>query len=246
MPANRCPNPSCEYFNRALPNNAKVCPWCSTPLGNVVSPTPTKQVSPQPTQPQPTPSPIPQPHPPHPIPQQQIPQQPIPQQPIPQQQIPQQPIPPQPSSRPGVNQPTYQPPADYATEYQQRANPYIPPVQPGYPPPPRLPVLKLIHSTGREFIWSGEAGFIGRRSQSMTVPPEIDLTGIPNEGIVSRRHARVYWDWSQNAYMIVDMSTNGIYLNSTPLNPGVQYRLLNGDSVQFGQDNLVRFTAYIM
>jgi pSer/pThr/pTyr-binding forkhead associated (FHA) protein len=106
--------------------------------------------------------------------------------------------------------------------------------------------LKLIHTTGREFQWSGEAGFIGRRSQSMTVAPEIDLAGIPHEGIVSRRHARVYWDWSQNTYMIVDMSTNGIYLNNTLLNPGVQYRLLNGDSLQFGQDNLVRFTAYIM
>jgi pSer/pThr/pTyr-binding forkhead associated (FHA) protein len=109
-----------------------------------------------------------------------------------------------------------------------------------------LPLLKLIHTTGREFQWSGEVGYIGRRSQSMTVPPEIDLTGLPNEGIISRRHARVYWDWSQNAYMIVDMSTNGIYLNNTPLNPGVQYRLLNGDSLQFGQDNLVRFTAYVM
>jgi pSer/pThr/pTyr-binding forkhead associated (FHA) protein len=73
-----------------------------------------------------------------------------------------------------------------------------------------------------------------------------DLTGIPNEGIVSRRHGRVSWDWSQNAYTIVDMSTNGIYLNGTPLSPGVQYRLLNGDFLHFGQDNIVRFTVYIM
>ncbi|OUL28888.1 FHA domain-containing protein [Nostoc sp. 106C] len=221
MPANRCPNPNCEYFNRALPNNAKVCPWCSTPLGNVITPTPTRPVSPQPTPPQPTPP-----------------------QPTPPQANPPQPVQP---PRPVVNPPTYQPPVDYSTEYQQRVPPYVPPVQPAYtPPPPRLPLLKLIHTTGREFQWSGEVGYIGRRSQSMTVPPEIDLTGLPNEGIISRRHARVYWDWSQNAYMIVDMSTNGIYLNNTPLNPGVQYRLLNGDSLQFGQDNLVRFTAYVM
>lgn len=224
MPANRCPNPNCEYFNRALPNNAKVCPWCSTPLGNVITPTPTRPASPHPTPPQPTPPPTPpQPTPPQPI------------------------QPPRPVVQPPSYQPPYQPPADYSTEYQQRVPPYVPPVQPAYtPPPPRLPFLKLIHTTGREFTWSGEAGYIGRRSQSMTIPPEIDLTGIPNEGIVSRRHARIYWDWSQNAYMIVDMSTNGIYLNNTLLNPGVQYRLLNGDSLQFGQDNLVRFTAYIM
>jgi pSer/pThr/pTyr-binding forkhead associated (FHA) protein len=121
------------------------------------------------------------------------------------------------------------------------------PPQPAYTPPQqRVPVLKLIHTSGREFHLHGEGGFIGRRSQSVTIAPEIDLTGIPHEGIVSRRHARVDWDWSQNAYIIVDMSTNGIYLNNSLLTPGVQYRLINGDMLRFGQDNLVNFTVYIM
>ena len=215
MPANRCPNPSCEYFNRTLPNSAKVCPWCSTPLGNVVAPTPT-----------PAPS---------------IPNTP---QPIPQQFTPQQPVQPPPVTP----QPTYQTPVEDRTNYQPRP-PVQPvqPVQPTYnPQPPRLPLLKLIHTSGREFQWSGDAGFIGRRSKNMNIPPEIDLTGILNEGIVSRRHARLSWDWSQNSYMIVDMSTNGIYLNGTALSPGVQYRLMNGDLLQFGQENLVRFTVYVM
>ncbi|MEJ1935511.1 FHA domain-containing protein [Nostoc sp. NIES-2111] len=211
MPANRCPNPSCEYFNRALPNSAKVCPWCSTPLGNVVAPTPT-------------------------------PSRPNSPQPIPQQVTPQQPVHPSPPVTP---QPTYQPPVEDRTNYQQR--PPVQPIQPTYnPQPPRLPLLKFIHSSGLEFQWSGEAGFIGRRSKTVTIPPEIDLTGIPNEGIVSRRHARVSWDWSQSSYMIVDMSTNGIYLNGTALSPGVQYRLMNGDLLQFGQENLVRFSVYVM
>jgi hypothetical protein len=88
---------------------------------------------------------------------------------------------------------------------------------------------------------------LGNYSQSPGIaPPEIDLTGIPSEGIVSRRHARVDWDWSQNAYMIVDMSTNGIYLNNNSLTPGMQYRLLNGDVLRFGQDNLVNFTIYVV
>jgi pSer/pThr/pTyr-binding forkhead associated (FHA) protein len=200
MPANRCPNPNCEYFNRALPNNAKVCPWCSTPLANLITPTPSRPTSPEPTPPQPV-----------------------------------------------VNQPNYQPPVNYPSDYQQRVNQHIPPVQPAYTPPqPKLPIIKLIHTTGREFQWSGEVGFIGRRSQSMKIPPEIDLTGLPHEGIISRRHARVYWEWSQNTYMIVDMSTNGIYLNNNSLTPGMQYRLLNGDSIRFGQDNLVNFTGYIV
>jgi pSer/pThr/pTyr-binding forkhead associated (FHA) protein len=79
----------------------------------------------------------------------------------------------------------------------------------------------------------------------MPTPPEIDLTGIPEEGIISRRHARIFWDWSQNAYMIVDTSTNGVYLNGNLLNSGVSYRILNGDSLQLGQDGLVTFTIAV-
>ncbi|MCW5316918.1 FHA domain-containing protein [Nostoc sp. KVJ3] len=213
MPANRCPNPSCEYFNRALPNNAKVCPWCSTPVGNVVAPTPQPPTQSQPSQQQPSQPP--------PVQYQRPPEQP-------NYQTPQ------------------QAPVDYSTVYQPRVA--YQPTPPVYTPPPqRAPALKLIHTTGREFHLVGEGGYIGRRSQSPGIaPPEIDLTGIPSEGIVSRRHARVDWDWSQNAYMIVDMSTNGIYLNNNPLTPGMQYRLLNGDSLRFGQDNLVNFTVYIV
>lgn len=197
MPANRCPNPTCEYFNRALPNNAKVCPWCSTPLGNIIPPAPNNP---------------------------------------PTQQPPQQPPPPE--------QPPNQSAPDYSTQYQQRS--YVAPTPQQYTPPPRLPVLKLIHSTGREFSLSGEVGSIGRRTQSMPTPPEIDLSGIPQEGIVSRRHARVFWDWQQNTYMIVDTSVNGIYLNGNLLNSGVSYRLSNGDLLQLGQDNLIVFKVVVM
>lgn len=197
MPANRCPNPNCEYFNRALPNNAKVCPWCSTPLGNVIPATPSNPTNPQSVQPQVTPE-----------------------------------------------QPSYQPPP-YIIQNQERG--YSPPTYPASSvPPSKVPVLKLVHYTGREFQLSGEGGSIGRRSQSMPTPPEIDLTGIPQEGVVSRRHARIFWDWSQNAYMIVDTSTNGIYLNGNLLNSGVSYRILNGDSLQLGQDGLVTFTITVM
>ncbi|MBD2215119.1 FHA domain-containing protein [Nostoc linckia FACHB-104] len=198
MPANRCPNPNCEYFNRTLPNNAKVCPWCSTPLGNVIPSEPSNPSTPE-----------------------SINQPPV-----------------------VTQQKTNQNLPDYSTQYQQR--PYIPQTPQPQTPPRRLPVLKLIHSTGREFTLSGESGSIGRRTQSMPDPPDIDLTGIPHEGIISRRHARIFWDWSQNAYMIVDTSTNGIYLNGNVLNHGVSYRFLNGDILQMGQDNLVVFTVVIM
>ena len=104
----------------------------------------------------------------------------------------------------------------------------------------------FVHSSGREYRLPGEAGYIGRCSKSINLPPEIDLTGIANEGVISRRHARVYWNWSQNVFIIVDISTNGIYLNGNPLTPGAEYRLINGDSLKLGQDNLINFQVIIL
>lgn len=162
MATNVCREPQCEYFNRPLPDNAKVCPCCGSALSNGVSPP------------------------------QNYPKPPVP-------------------SR-----------------------------------PPR-PVLKLVHTpSGREFYFSEEDGYIGRRGQTNKIIPKIDVTGISHEGIVSRTHARVYWDRSQNAYMIVDSeSRNGTFLNGMPLKRGDNYPLNHGDSLQLGQDNLVCFTVSI-
>ena len=131
-----------------------------------------------------------------------------------------------------------------ATQYQPR----VPSVQPEpIPPPnsPKIPSLKLVHSSGREFYLGGEAGFIGRQSPSLPTTPEIDLTGIPHEDIISRHHARVNWDPAQSAYKIVDMSTNGILLNGNLLTSGVPYRLIDGDSLQLGQERLVSMNVVI-
>lgn len=150
---------------------------------------------------------------------------------------------PQPSTQP-IEPANYQSKID-STQYQPRT-PYIQPEIPiQQPSTPKIPILKLIHSSGREFCLLEETGYIGRRSRNLPVPPAIDLTGIPNDGIISRHHGRIYWDWSQKAYMIVDMSTNGIYLNNNILNPGVPYRLINDDSLQLGQNNLVCFIVKV-
>jgi hypothetical protein len=140
------------------------------------------------------------------------------------------------------NQQNYQTPVNpSSTQYQPRP----PVVQPNqYPPTQNIPTLKLVHTSGREFYFSGEEGFIGRRSANEpNFIPEVDLSIIPHQGVISRRHARVYWDWSQNSYMIVDMSTNGIYLSNNILNPGIPYRLISGVPMQLGQDALVNFTV---
>ncbi|MDF5721793.1 MAG: FHA domain-containing protein [Rhizonema sp. PD37] len=188
MIANRCPNPNCEYFNRTLPNNAKVCPMCGTPLGNVIGSTAAHnhQVTPV-VERSPTTPPISSP-------------------------------PPAPTS------PTYTPPQS-----------------------PARPILILTHTNGKEFRLLGEEGNIGRRTPTHKTLPEIDLTGIPNEGIVSRTHARIYWDKSQNVYVLVDNSSrNGTYLNGNLLSANVAYRLNHNDSLQLGQDQLVCFTVSLV
>ena len=206
MSVNRCSNPSCEYFNRVLPSNAKACPMCGTTLGNALA----QSIAPV----------------------------------TPIAAIPATPAPPKFNPAPPVSPSAPDPAAGLdRTQYQPR----VPAVtRPNLPPDPKVPLLKLVHSGGREFPLLGEAGYIGRRSPTKLVPPEIDLTGIPGEDIISRNHARVTWDWSHNAYTIVDMSTNGIYLNGSLLTAGVPYRLINGDSLQLGQDSLVSFRVAII
>jgi len=115
------------------------------------------------------------------------------------------------------------------------------------PPPIARPTLRLIHTSGREFRLLGEEGNIGRQTQTSKNLPEIDLTGIPNEGVISRSHARIYWDHSQNTYNLVDNnSRNGTYLNGNLLAASAPYRLNHNDSLQLGQDYLVCFTVAMM
>jgi hypothetical protein len=242
MSANRCPNAKCEYFNRVLPNNARVCPMCGTPLGNAIAPTsntPPNTSSPPkviyqseheyrtPVTP----------------PSSQSPSVPYLEQTPPAYPPPATPAPPAypPPATPAP--PAYPPPA---TPAPPAYPPPATPAPPAYPPQssPR-PVLRLIHSSGREFRFLGEDGYIGRRSQVSGRIPEIDLFGIPNEGVISRAHARIYWDGNQNTYMIMDNSRNGTYLNGNFLASGVPYRLNNGDLLQLGQNNLVAFTVSV-
>lgn len=181
MATNICRNSQCEYFNRPLPNNAKVCPLCGSALSSGIS-----------------------------------------------------------TSQALESQTANPKPVDTTITSNEQAP--LPPA-----PRPHKPVLKLIHTpSGREFYFSEEDGYIGRKGQTTKTTPAIDVTGIPHEGIVSRVHARIYWDWSQDSYMIVDNnSRNGTFLNGTPLERGVNYRLNQGNSLQLGQDNLVSFTVSI-
>lgn len=201
MTVNRCPNPNCDYFNRTLPNNAKVCPMCGTALGNVVVSAPSAEKQPTLAE---------------------------------KSQVPQ----------PSASSPVYAHTSSLSALSQVVDNPPVPVVH--IQPPPTRPILKLMHTSGKEFPLRGEEGYIGRQNLATKSVPEIDLTGIANEKIVSRSHARIYWDKSSNAYMLVDNnSRNGTYVNGNLISPGNSYRLNHNDLLELGQEKLIGFTVSI-
>lgn len=72
------------------------------------------------------------------------------------------------------------------------------------------------------------------------IPPDIDIAGFSNSEVVSRVHAdlRIEGD----AYYIEDVgSSNGTYINHSPLPEGNRHRLRTGDRIALGKGNLVTF-----
>lgn len=102
------------------------------------------------------------------------------------------------------------------------------------------PQLKLLHPSGQSFLLLKEAGVIGRQNQANGTRPEIDVTGLAHASIVSRSHAYLYWDNSQQTYMVIDDSRNGSYLNGKLLARGAPHPLKKGDELQLGQEQLIR------
>ena len=166
---NRCPEPSCSFFNRVLPNNAKVCPMCGTHLGQMLQ-----------------------------------------------------------TLNPGTLEP--QPPTFVSQPLPESDSPSV---------RPRSTKLKFSHPSGQDFCLSGESGILGRSNPQKNSVPEVDLSGVPHDKVVSRSHARLYWDQQQQAYMIVDQSRNGSYLNGNLLSPGSCYPLSHGNELQLGQEKLI-------
>ncbi|TAD75236.1 MAG: FHA domain-containing protein [Oscillatoriales cyanobacterium] len=72
------------------------------------------------------------------------------------------------------------------------------------------------------------------------VPPDLDLSGLPNAEVVSRIHADIRIEG--DAYYLEDVgSANGTYVNGLPLVPGNRHRLRPGDRLAFGKHDLVSF-----
>jgi ribosomal protein L40E len=72
------------------------------------------------------------------------------------------------------------------------------------------------------------------------IPPDIDVSGFPNSEIVSRIHADIRVEG--DLYYIEDVgSSNGTYVNHTPLPRGNRHRLRTGDRVSLGKGDQVTF-----
>ncbi|MGC1395948.1 MAG: FHA domain-containing protein [Coleofasciculaceae cyanobacterium] len=72
------------------------------------------------------------------------------------------------------------------------------------------------------------------------IPPDLDVSGFPNSDIVSRIHADIRVEG--DAYYIEDVgSSNGTYVNHTPLSKGNRHRLRAGDRISLGKGDQVTF-----
>ncbi|HEY9851784.1 MAG TPA: FHA domain-containing protein [Leptolyngbyaceae cyanobacterium] len=72
------------------------------------------------------------------------------------------------------------------------------------------------------------------------IPPDIDVSGFPNSEVVSRVHADIRVEG--DAYYLEDVgSSNGTYINHTPLPKGNRHRLRPGDRISLGKGDLVTF-----
>jgi len=95
----------------------------------------------------------------------------------------------------------------------------------------------------RRFTLSGAEVRVGRRSRSLGVEPEIDLTGPPTDPGVSRLHATLTRDPDDGTWSVADLgSPNGIQVNGRDLPAGTAVPLRPGDRIHLGAWTLITIT----
>lgn len=72
------------------------------------------------------------------------------------------------------------------------------------------------------------------------IPPDIDVSGFPDSEIVSRIHADIRVE-GDNFYIEDTGSSNGTYINHTPLSLGNRHRLRSGDRISLGKGDKMTF-----
>ncbi len=132
-----------------------------------------------------------------------------------------------------------------------------PPVPDAPPPPPppapagsaatqlQLQTAQLLHvQTNAPIELPQNLAVIHMGKPGGPIPPDIDVSGFPDSAIVSRVHADIRMEG--DAYYIEDVgSSNGTYINHSPLLPGNRHRLRAGDRIALGKEDKVTFIFQI-
>ena len=121
------------------------------------------------------------------------------------------------------------------------------PTTPSITPPTNSPTklqtyqARLLHlqsNTTVEIPQNLPVVHIGKPNEQ--IPPDIDVAGFSDSEIVSRVHAEIRLEG--DAFFIEDLgSSNGTYINHTPLLPGNRHRLRAGDRIALGKEDKVTF-----
>lgn len=101
--------------------------------------------------------------------------------------------------------------------------------------------LELFHvQTNASFELLSNLAVIRIGKPNDQIPPDIDVSDLPDADIVSRLHAEIQVE--ESTYYIVDQgSSNGTFLNKTKLEPRKRYPLNLGDKIDLGQGEKVTF-----
>lgn len=105
----------------------------------------------------------------------------------------------------------------------------------------QLQLARLLHiQTQTHLELSSHLSVIHIGKPNERIPPDIDVSGFPDSDVVSRIHADIRVEG--DAFYIEDTgSSNGTYINHTPLLPGNRHRLRSGDRISLGKGDKVSF-----
>ncbi|MDJ0657990.1 MAG: FHA domain-containing protein [Crocosphaera sp.] len=143
-------------------------------------------------------------------------------------------------------------PFEGSTESEAETSPPPPSSLPVTPPPVPTPTgsartqlqtqtASLLHvqtDTTLELPQGLEIIHVGKPNEQ--IPPDLDVSGLPNSDVVSRIHADIRNE--AGIFYIEDVgSSNGTYINYNALPPGNRHRLRPGDRISLGKGDLVTF-----
>jgi pSer/pThr/pTyr-binding forkhead associated (FHA) protein len=105
-------------------------------------------------------------------------------------------------------------------------------VGPGGPAPGSPPFPG--YGQEREYVLNAPRMRIGRRSSSLSLEPDIDLTGPPTDPGVSRLHAILVAEPDGSWAVLDSGSANGTLVNDREIVTGVRVPLRDGDRIHLG------------